>query len=231
MTGRDMLSFVDLGQTATKRHPPLLDWVRSWMERPNLEAITLEGWFEEGHGVTGGEPEAHKVWMPKHGPKGQMFLWAPQPPVADAALKQLLMAWHKCTDTFHVILLPRLMMPRWRQLFDKASNFTFVVSPGSPCWPSDMFEPLWVGIALPFAHHGPWCFRRAPLLVELGRELRGMLETGDGDAGDILRKLLKLPGRVGSLSQRMVCEVLHVLGDPPYLPNIQDQGRDGKLVA
>ncbi len=58
-----------------------------------------------------------------------------------------------------------------------------------------------------------------------------MLETGEGDAGDILQKLLKLPGRMGSLSQRVACGVLHVPRDPPYIPNIRDKGRDGKGVA
>ena len=191
--------FVDLGQTAVDRHPPLLDLVRSWTNRPRLEVLTPEGWFEEGHGITGGKHNAHKIWMPAHGPAGQLYLWAPQPPVADAALEQLLVARHKQTDSFHVIMIPRLMTPWWRRLFLKASDFTFVVSPGSPFWPSDMFESLWVGIVVPFTHYRPWCFRRALLLVELGRELRRMLETGEGDAGNILRQLLDLPSRVAVL--------------------------------
>ena len=44
MTGQDMLLFVDLSRTAIERHPPVLDWVRSWTEMPNLEALTPEGW-------------------------------------------------------------------------------------------------------------------------------------------------------------------------------------------
>ncbi len=86
------------------------------------------------------------MWIPLHAPKNQLHLWAPQPPVANAALEELLKAWHKRTDTFHVVLIPRLMAPWWRQLFNKACDLTFFVSPSSSFWPSNMFEPLWIGI-------------------------------------------------------------------------------------
>jgi hypothetical protein len=119
MTGRDMV-FVDLAHTAVERHPPLLDWVRTWTELPKLKPLTPEGWYEEGHGITGGTLDSHKVWIPMHGDKNELFLWAPQPPLADAVLEEeLLKACHKRTDTFHVVLIPRLMTPRWRRLFNK----------------------------------------------------------------------------------------------------------------
>jgi hypothetical protein len=175
MTGRDMLVFVDLAHTAIERHPPLLDWVWTWTKLSKLEPLTPEGWYEEGHGITGGTLDSHKVWIPTHGDKNKLFLWAPQPLIADAALEELLKALHKRTDTFHVVLKPRLMTPRWRRLFNKACDFTFVVSPGYAFWPADMFEPLWVGNVLPFTHHRLWCFKRAPLLVEIGRDLQEVL--------------------------------------------------------
>ncbi len=117
MTGMDMLSFIDLGRTAVKRHPPLLDWVRSWTGRMDLEPLTPEGWFEEGHGIRGGTLDKHKIWIPMHEDKNKLHLWTPQSPVADAALEELLKACHKRTDNFHVVLIPRLMTPRWRCLF------------------------------------------------------------------------------------------------------------------
>lgn len=231
MSGRDMLSFVDLGRTAIERHPPLLDWVRAWTDQPKLEVLTPEGWFEEGHGIMGGRLDTHKIWMPVHKQAGKLHLWAPQPPVAGAALEQLLLAHHKCTDSFHVVLIPRIMTPRWRRIFLKASGFTYIVSPSSPFWPADMFEPLWVGIVLPFTHHRPWCFRRAPLLVELGKELRGVFNAGEGDAGIILRKLLALPRRVATLPQHVACSVLHVPSSTPKVPNGRDSGQDEECMA
>ena len=42
--------------------------------------------------------------MPSNEPPGKIHLWAPPPLVADAALKDLLKAHHKRTDTFHVVV-------------------------------------------------------------------------------------------------------------------------------
>jgi hypothetical protein len=114
MTGHDMLSFVDLSCTAIDRHPPLLEWVQSWTELPKLEALTPEGWYKEGHGITRGKLDGHNIWIPDHEPRKKLHLWAPQPPVADATLKELLEARHKRTNSFHVVLIPRLMTPRWQ---------------------------------------------------------------------------------------------------------------------
>jgi hypothetical protein len=61
MTGMDMLSFIDLGKMAVKCHPPLLDWVRLGRGRMDLEPLTPEGWFEEGHGIRGGTLDKHKI--------------------------------------------------------------------------------------------------------------------------------------------------------------------------
>ena len=77
MAGENMLSFVELGRSAIERHPFLLDWIRSWTDKPNLEPLTPEGWFEEGHGITGGAPDRHGVWIPTHGPGNQIFLLTP----------------------------------------------------------------------------------------------------------------------------------------------------------
>jgi hypothetical protein len=53
------------------------------------------------------------------------------PAIAEAALEEFLKAWHKGADTFHDVLVLWLMTPRWRRLFKKASDFTFVVSLGA----------------------------------------------------------------------------------------------------
>ncbi len=59
MTGRDMQVFVDLADTAIKRHPPHLDWVLTWTKLPTLKPLTPKGWYEEGHGITGGTLDSH----------------------------------------------------------------------------------------------------------------------------------------------------------------------------
>ena len=89
MAGEDMLNFVDLGKDAIKRHPPLLQWIRSWTERDGLMPLSPEGWYEEGHGITGGEPDKRGVWIPTHGPSNKLFLWTPP-------LLLLLLLWNNC---------------------------------------------------------------------------------------------------------------------------------------
>jgi hypothetical protein len=218
MAGFDMLHFVDLAKSAIERHEPLLDWVRSWTEIDTLEPLTPEGWFDEGHGITGGDLDNHGVWIPNHCPANKLFLWAPPPAAADAALEELLVSRHKRTDLFHVVLVPRLMTPRWRRLFNKVCDFTAVVPPGVSFWPSNMFEPLWVGIVLPFIPHRPWCLKRAPKLVELGTTLRGMFPDREADARTLLRELLHLPRNLASMSDGLARELLQVPGGR-YLPD------------
>ncbi len=232
MAGQDMLSFIDLACSVVKCHPLVLTLVRLGMDRPKLEPLTLEGWFKEGHGFVGGTRDSCKIWRPIHEPRNGLHLWAPPPLVVDSALKELLKAHHKRTDTFHnVVLIPRLMAPWLRRLFNKACVFMFVISPGAAFWPTDMYESLWVGILLPFSIHRLWSFKRAPLLVEMGKDLREMLAEGKGDGGDILRKLLKLPKTVARLSEHMACGMLHVPGRPDKVPDSSNRGRAGKPPA
>jgi hypothetical protein len=117
MAGVNMLSFINLGCSAVDRHPPLLEWVRGWTGVLSLKPLTPEGWFVEGHGIVGGSLDHNGVWIPTYGKGGKVFLWSPPPAIADVALEELLKARHKRTDMVHVLLIPRLMTPRWRRLF------------------------------------------------------------------------------------------------------------------
>jgi hypothetical protein len=90
MAGADMLTFVDLARGGIECHPPLLEWICSWSGRPHLKALSPEGWFKEGHGITGGEVDGHRICIPTHCKGNQMFLWAPALAVADAAMEELL---------------------------------------------------------------------------------------------------------------------------------------------
>lgn len=210
MTGKSMLDFVELSKSAVERYEPLLDWIRNWSDLPCLSPLTAEQWFVEGHGITGGEKNADGIWMPTHDRPNQTYLWTPPPTVADAALEQLLTARHKRTDTYHIIAIPRLMAPRWRRLFAKVCDFNCLIPAGSECWPSHMFEPLMLGIVLPFTHHRPWQLKRAPYVLELERKMREVLRSGESDGGDILRKLLNLNSRLRTVSKYVARGMLHM---------------------
>jgi hypothetical protein len=203
MARADLLTFVDLVHGGIKRHPPLLTWVCSRTERLDLEPLTPEGWFEEGHRITGSLPDRCNVWIPPHCGWNWMFLWSPLPTVVDAALEKLLKLRHKRSEIFHTVVVPRLMTSRWRCLFSKACDLLFVASPGLSFRPTGMLKTLWVGIVLPFAHCSPWSLKQAPLLVEMIRNLRRVLKTGEGDTRDILQKLLHLPKQLATPPQSM----------------------------
>jgi hypothetical protein len=200
MAGKNMLTFINLDKSAIQRCTDLLPWICSWCGHSDIEPLTPEGWFQEGHGIIGGHVDKHKVWIPDHEQSGCMHLWAPPPAVADAMLEELLKARHKRTDTYDVVVIPRLMAPRWRRLFFKAVDVHFVIDPGNSFWPLEMYEPLFVGLILPYVPFRPWCLKRSPFVVGMGRKLREVCKEGDFLAGHLLRKLLKLPRRVARLS-------------------------------
>jgi hypothetical protein len=183
MAGKDMLSFVDLGKSALERSPTLLLWIQSWCLNSSVQPLSPEDRYERGHGILGGTHDKHNVWIPDHEPAGQTHLWAPSPAAADAALEELLKASHKRTDTFHIVVIPCLLTPRWRRLFHKAADCCVTVAPGSKFWPTDMFEPLWVAVILPYYRHSPRQLGRAPLMVDMGRKLHRLCSERDANAG------------------------------------------------
>ena len=73
-----------------------------------------------------------------------------------------------------------------------------------------MHEPLFVGIALPLLHRNPWSLQGTPLLVELERELRQVLSSGEEDGGNILRKLLRTPRQLAGVSEGMARRMLRM---------------------
>ena len=50
------------------------DWNHSWTEQDKLEPLTPEGWYEKGHGITGGCDDNHGIWIPTHGPSNELIL-------------------------------------------------------------------------------------------------------------------------------------------------------------
>ena len=158
VAGKDMLSFVDLFQSAVERHPPIVEFVQSWVDLAigKGQVLKSEEWFMEGHGIIGGKADKHGVWIPMHARNGLAYIWSPTPVIADVALEECLKAKHKRPDAFHIFLVPRINSPLWLWMFYKLSDFVFLLSPGSMYWPPLMHKPLFVGIALPLLSRKPW---------------------------------------------------------------------------
>ena len=222
LSGKDMLSFVDIAKSALDRQPTLVDFVQSWMKAP-LQVLTPDDWFSLGHGITGGKLNDDGVWIPSHAKNGMHYLWAPPPVIADVALEEALKAIHKRKDAFHIFVIPRLFSPRWMRLFYKMADFVFKLPLTSSHWPADMHEPLFFGISLPYSRYAPWSLRGTPLLVDMERELRQVLATSQSDGRDVLCELLRLPSRLASVSEHVARGVLRMPGDRA-LPHVSEGG-------
>jgi hypothetical protein len=81
VAGGDMLSFIDLAGTACERHPPVQDFVSSWLEPIVGKASWLrpEDWFVKGHEIVGSERDIHGVWIPTHAKNSRAYVWEPPP--------------------------------------------------------------------------------------------------------------------------------------------------------
>lgn len=111
LSGKDMLSYINIARSAIERHPPLLDFVKSWTDHSVL-CLSPSDWYDTGHGIVGGAVNTNGIWIPNHAPNGRHYLWSPPPIIADVALEEALKAIHKRTDAFHIFVIPRLVASR-----------------------------------------------------------------------------------------------------------------------
>ncbi len=76
--GQDVLAFVNLALSATLQHPPILEFIKSWLEPASSGAAQVlqeSQWFVEGHGIIGGRKDPHGVWLPVHVANGKSYIW------------------------------------------------------------------------------------------------------------------------------------------------------------
>ncbi len=66
--------------------------------------LQVEEWFQEGHGISGGSKDLHRV--SNHKPNGRVYLWNLPPVIADVALEECMKAIYKRTDALHIFLIP-----------------------------------------------------------------------------------------------------------------------------
>jgi hypothetical protein len=166
-------TFVPLHLSAMQRSPALLSWVRSWIPFRGIQPLTPEGWFVQGHGVTGkGSSLPGGGWDPELS-KHHWFLWDPPPATAGAAVEELSASRHKCPYLNHVFLCPRLFTQYWQKRLFKVADIILELPPGvMPFWPAEMHEPFLVALTLRFATVFPWQLRQHPGLLDLGREVQ-----------------------------------------------------------
>ena len=99
------------------------------------------------------------------------FVWEPPPAAADVALEQLRIAVIKRQRSAHVFICPKLMTCEWIMKFHKAVDFHIEIPAGSCYWSESLFQPLMLGVCLPYIKSAPWRLRRTPKMLELVRQV------------------------------------------------------------
>lgn len=208
MGDKEMSDFVPLHLNALERSNKLEDWIRSWLDNSKIksEVLTPNGWFDRGHDLNGGEKNCDGMWIPKY--KDGVYIWAPPPAAAEAALEQLRKARHKRQNSTHVFVCPRLMTPYWAKHLNRSADLITVVPPGQEWWPENMYEPLIFGFYFPFLKYRPWQLKGQEALLGMEKHLRKVWKDDASAGGFILREFWRKQRKMGSLPQKLVRELL-----------------------
>ena len=209
MRGDSMLAHIPLHLSALDRSPRVLTWVESWssqFSRNKLEVLTPEDWYERGHDILGSRTNVDGFWMPKY--KSGTMLWVPPPAAGRFALSELRQARQKRQNSFHIIIIPRLMAPEWRRDIWKSADLVCEIPAGADFWDTDMHEPLTLALFFPYLRRAPWELKGTRLMVDMARELHGMFKTDPSHGCDLLSKLCITTRSLDSMPFQRMCKVL-----------------------
>jgi hypothetical protein len=120
--------------------------------------------------------------------------------------EQLGEAKHKQPMCTHIVVVPRLMMGRWRRELIKEADFWTQIPAGTSFWPKEMHESLTLFVALPLIRCQPWALKGNPALESLDRQLRGLWFDSEERCGHLLRKFLFKTREFQSMLERPFCD-------------------------
>ena len=183
----------------TQRSPVLKSWLESWL---GLEfTITEPGdWFyaaQQSDALSNDSPSVTWVWdLP--------------PAAAIHALEELGVGRLKRHNLLRgVVLIPHLLSHEWFRRFSRIVDVYFQIPAGGiPEWPTEMHEPLTIGLYLPLFRHQPWDWKQVPFMVPFGCAMSSMYRKGDPSAGSHLREFWRASSRVTDLSYGLVRNLL-----------------------
>lgn len=212
LDGRSMLSFVPIHQSALERSPMVLAWLYDWL--PGSPKILQPiDWFQSGQGISGYTRDFENSVVPQFW-EDSVFVWTPPPYAADVAIAELRKSRTKRMNHLHVFVCPRLCTTKWRRHFFKAADIVFEIPPFLACWPSQMHEPLIIGISFPFLRCAPWQLRGTPRMYEVARKVRALCKGDKLDPGDFLRQFCKDCLRLRSMPEHLVRRMLYFESGP-----------------
>ena len=208
MSGKSLLSFIPLAESAVERSPALLPWVQGWASslEADVEFLDPEGWFERGHDMSGGVKNVDGIWIPSYRPG--TFVWTPPPAAARIATEELRQARQKRQLSAHVVIVPRLMWVEWRKQIFKSADLIFDLPAGCEIWEKDMHETLIFALYFPYLSRAPWELRKSPLLVALERRLRQVFKTDYRLGGCLLSQFCRFSRGLESMPVRELRRVL-----------------------
>lgn len=168
MRGLPLLLYVPLHLDAFTRSPLLLSWVQSWAPLPDLQPLSPEGWFWEGHGRISPMPAPHVTQEPSSG-LPLVYLWSPPPAAASVAVDELALSRLKRTHLLHIFICPRLCTHSRRKKLFKIVDLVLELPPGTQAvWSIDMHEPLILAFVFPLLPIYPWHLRHFPRVPWVG---------------------------------------------------------------
>lgn len=208
MAGEAMTSFIPIHLTATERSTKLLEWIRSWSS-PDIVELSPIDWFQLGHDIIGWESGFDAIERPVL--SNGMYLWSPPPFAADVALTELRKSRIKRQSSSHIVVCPRLCTSMWARHLYKSCDIVFEIPAGHQSyWPSEMHEPLLIGILFPFLRVSPWQLRSTPKMYAMGSRVRGVLKTQEMDIRDILCEFWCQCHKLQYLPQNVVRKMLYL---------------------
>ena len=131
----------------------------------------------------------------------------------------------KRKSSIHVVVIQRLMTPKWLKQLLKAADCIFSIPASHPFWPSCHCEPLVVAILFPYLRYRPYQLKGTPKMFQMGGSLSKMFQETEVDTGSVLFKFLLGVKEFQSMSECMVWRVLYLGNPPPFPRGISSQGQ------
>ena len=193
--GVSVLNFIPIHQSPIERSIKVLDWITSWWDNSlgELHRMTPEDWF--GRVMEKGN-----------------FLWDVPPGGGEVAVEQLCAHTHGRPESHHIFLIPRLCTCHWRKQLLKVCDVVLTIQPKFPFWPSNMHEPLLVGIHFPLlppiSKFRPWKLKHTEFVEEFRSNLHRVQTTSEQVDWNILREFQLRARSIPSLPDGLARELL-----------------------
>jgi hypothetical protein len=167
------------------------DFVQALVGIEQLQVLHPRDWFLSPHDSDG------------------LFLWAPPPAIAEAAVFQMAEAMHIRPWNTHVFICPSLMMGHWERMLNKACDIVVTLPFGPDLWPKDIeHEPLTLAIAFPLLNSAPWRIKRSPLRDQRDGILHTLQRHDVPYARSYLRELWLCSRKLEPMPSGLACPLL-----------------------